>query len=444
METRRLYQFLSALTVAWLGWCCHGRGVPSRLDAASPSPASPAPKANTETAAVLLVDAQGTARIVCLPIRSQQDDIFPSMAVSKVLDAVSVQGKFLVAATVGPAEGTFKHPGGKLLLLSSGVRPRTLGDGVRFAQFSPQGDALLFESTTRQNVGGGMMGRVWTSQVFDLTNDSLETLGEYSDPRWESDGDHVRATRLYKKLVDLRTHMTARWLSTRIRWDRKTRSVTTLGPGNAQIPAPHGTGLVWSNATEISPFSDRCPLSLAEGGQPDHPTLGRFCQGRIDDRAIRWSPDGHWVAFTSFTESTPNQPGLDAQVFLDILAPSGEHHPAISTLTSQQSTQPTAEFPWIDWSPSQRQLVVQRGDETIGLYDLGNQTLSFLGQGRFPIWSPRGQYILALTTSKKQDGEATLDAFALSGPSFTTRTSLGKVRDVRWINSAACAKKGDK
>ena len=443
METRRLYQLLSALTVAWLGWCCHGRDVPGRLDAASPSPAPP-PKASSETAAVLLVDAQGVARIVCLPTRSQQDDIFPRTPVSKVLDAVSVQGKLLVAATVGPAEGTFKHPGEKLLLLSSGVGPRTLSEGVRFAQFSPRGDALLFESTTRQHVGGGIMGSVRMSQVLDLTNGNLQTLGEYSDPRWESDGDHVRATGLHKKLVDLRPHMTARWLSTRIRWDRTTRSVTTLGPGNAQIPAPHGTAMVWSNATELSPFSDRCPLSLAEGGQPDHPTLGRFCQGGIDDRAIRWSPDGHWVAFSSLPESTPNLPGLDAQVFLDVLAPSGEHHPAISALTSQQSSQPTAEFPWIDWSPSQRQLVVQGGDETIELYDLGSQTLSSLGQGRFPTWSPRGQYVLALTTSKKQDGEATLDAFALSGPSFTTRTPLGKVRDARWINSAACAGTGDK
>jgi WD40-like Beta Propeller Repeat len=451
--TRRLpHRCSSACVVALFAWCCRERGVAEEtvarpMSATQPMPAPSAMATPGETAALMAIDAVGATMITCLPSRKVQADVFRGTPLLEILDTTTANGKPLVAALAAPMRGRSRAAEGRLVLLAPGAPPRSIAEGIHVARFSPQGDALLVESRARKHVGGGALGTLSSSRVVDLGNGQGADIGDYADPRWEADGQHVRATRLLAKLKDRRTHVTGQWSLVRVRWARATGAVVVLGPGGAQLPAPRGTAATWSDEPLRSPLLDRCHLSLGHGPVHQHPATGPVCQGIVDDRAMRWSPDGHWLAFASYPSSPGNPRGTDLPAFFNIVASSGEPHPAMALLKpiaepthGTRARRANVGYPWLDWSPSQRHLVAQDSDERLWLYDLVTAGVTPLGDGRRPTWSPQGEYLLVRAPAANRQGAATTaDAFVLPQGSVAGKIVFGAVKDIRWISPFVCA-----
>lgn len=397
-----------------------------------------------ETLAIVVVDEEGAARTACPSNRKQERALFPGAKLAKILDmSASGRDPALVAVTVS---NSARLDRGETLLLRFGQEPRPLGAEVRWASFSPQGDAVLVESETRQHVGGGVVASLSTSAMVETSTGKAESLGALSDPRWEPDGQHVRGTLWRKSLRDRKTHVTADWLGTRVRWDRVSKVVTELGPGSAQLPAPRGRAVVWSGEPLRSALNDRCTLSL-EDGEKVHPlpAAGRVCQGSADARWTRWSNDGRWLAFTGLCGADRSPSHVQSSV-LEVVSSSGLPHPALAGLlaamrmprVAPSTASPSECFPWMDWSAMNDRLVVQDSGGMVTLYDLAESRSLTLGVWRAPQLSPRGQYVLVRAFDPSAPNDAPFSAFVISSKPGSQTVALGRVRDARWGDARVC------
>jgi hypothetical protein len=278
--------------------------------------------------------------------------------------------------------------------------------------------------------------------VLDLGRGRTDELGEVVDPLWEADGKHVRATRLSRKVEDRGAATDLRSSSLKIRWDRVAKTSASWGPGSAQIPAPRGTGLAWSEDQRTSLAPSHCAVRLGRSGH-QHPIVGPFCMGIADDRGVRWSPDGRWLAFPR-PGPVPGErkPGT---FFVDVVGIEGGRHPALSALYARVGPRPAAIAAgpgavWMDWSPSQRFLALQDGAGDLRIYDFERGDIAFLGKGECPTWSPGGGYLLVL--SARQTGTAVVEAFVWPGASRADSIAFWPVRDARWLPAAACSSRG--
>lgn len=371
-----------------------------------------------ERAALLLLDAQGAVSLRCLPGPSSPRPLLAGAAVREILDAGWKAGLLLA----GSANET-----DELIVLAGSAQPRRLGHAARSARFSPDGGALAYHVQKADTPYA-------TSFVLNLRTDKSTELAGFADPRWEADGQHLRGTLLRN---DAQTGLPK---SLRARWDLPSESTALLGPGSAQIPAPRGAAVAWSpDPWGPSPGSS-CIVRLGPpgAGQVPHKVQGEFCLGVADDRGVRWSPDGQWLAFP---HPGPVPGGRDPkQSFLDVVAIAGGRSPALMSLhtrvgpaASVIAVAPAAV--WLDWSPVQRFLALQDGAGDLYLYDFEAQGITRLGKGERPRFSPGGAY-LVITAGNTAD--ALPHVLVLSGTSAAARMDLGPARDARWLPAAAC------
>jgi hypothetical protein len=374
----------------------------------------PAPGARPEAAALLVLDQAGAAELACLPKRAPSRPLLLGIALQRILDA-RWQGGAMLAASAAAAED---HPGDELVLLRPPDSPRRLAQGVRTARFSPDGTALAYE-VVRPGASA--------SYVLELGTGRVTELAAFVDPRWEADSRHLRGTRLRPAGAEPRPPT-----SLRARWDRESGDTRLLGPGSAQIPAPLGDGVAWSETQRGPIASSDCTVLLVPRGGVPHSVVGRLCQGIADDRAVRWSPDGQWLAFP--------HPGRSAgqPFFLDVVSARGGRSPALSALHAQARPDQLAIAAgagsvWLDWSPSGRFLALHDDASELRVFDFAAQAVARLGKGQRPMWSPSGAYLLI--TEAAAEGAAAA-AFVL--PSPAARIDLGPVRDARWLPAQAC------
>lgn len=373
----------------------------------------------SEAAALLVIDNIGAGKIVCLPTRAQAKISLPEIHVRRLLDVAWKQG-LVVAGRAG------EDTDDELLLVAPGAKPRILARGVRSARLSPDATALAYEVETSADDDLGSR----RSYVLELRTGKLVELGTWLDPLWESDGQHLRATELRRGGKGAQGgHSSA----VRIRWSRESGTVTVEGPGSAQIPAAAGSAVAWTQERPTSTPPPQCSVFLRPRGGVRHAVVGRFCAGIADDREVRWSRDGRWLAFPH-----PEQ-GQDprGRMFVDVVSPDGGRSPALSELAAR-ARPGTLTFPhgptmWFDWSPSGRFLAFDAGLAELRVFDFEARALTSLGKGAKPTFSPDGTYLLVV------DGET---ATVLLGPSSANRVDLGAVRDARWLPAAACGPHG--
>jgi len=258
----------------------------------------------------ILVTTDGTAKLVCLPGHAHDHQLSLGVALSRILD-VGWKGGLLVAGWAADSTNSDQSSGEELVLFAPNGGPRRLSKGVRTARFSSDGAALAYEVAEPRNSSAGSASA--TSYVLDLDTGKVTALGALADPLWEADGKHLRATRLRTGSDD-----GAQWSSLRVRWERESGIITMDGPGSAQIPAPVGEIVAWSEDQRGVPVPGYCTVRLGRG-MVKHLVVGRFCMGIADDRSVRWSPDGRWLAFPH-PGPMPGDPGGE---FIDVVGIEG-------------------------------------------------------------------------------------------------------------------------
>jgi len=402
---------------------CRGRTPPAPAVDWKPGAGAPG-----EAAAMLLLDKDGKTKVVCLPGRTQERELFPGAALARILD-VGWRGGPMVAGWAVAADDADPSSGGELVLLGPQGGQRRLAKGVRSARFSPDATALAYEVAQPQNGGPGLPPP--TSYVLELATGKVTELAALVDPLWEVDGKHLCATRL-RTASEEHGAQAVPWTSLRVRWDRDSGNVIVAGPGSAQIPAPLGAGVAWSEQQRGTIAPNQCVVRTSRRGGVPHSIVGRFCQGIADDRSVRWSPDGQWLAFPH-PGPVPGQqqPG---GFFVDVVSVEGGRYPALSALHARAHPEQLAiaNSPgsvWFDWSPSGRLLALQDGANNLLVYDFDAYGAVFLGKGQRPMWSPGGTYLLIQVAG---------EAFVLPGMAPAARIDLGLVRDVRWLPAQAC------
>jgi hypothetical protein len=404
-----------ALALAVALGACRGRTPP-----AATVDWKPAPGTRAEAAALLLLDKDGMSKIVCLPGREPARQLFPGVTLGKILD-VRWQGGPMVAGGAPAAKDTAPSPGDELVLLLPSGGPRQLAWGVRTARFSPDGAALAYVVAAAPPV----------SYVLDLDTGKVAEIGPLADPLWEADGKHLRATRL-RIASDEHQGWAAHWPSVRVRWDRVSGTATMDGPGASQIPAPVGEAVAWSDGHRGKAPANQCTIYLSRHGGVMHSTVGKSCMGIADDREMRWSPDGRWLAFPhSGRLPGQRQPG---GFIVDVVGVEGGRYPALSALHARSRPEQLAiatapASVWFDWSPSGRFLALHDGASDLRVYDFEAHGTAVLGKGQRPMWSPGGAYLLILAAGQ---------AVVLSGVAEAARIDLGPVRDARWLPAQAC------
>ena len=406
----------------------------------------PGPGARPEVAALLLLDKDGLAKVVCLPGRTRERQLLPGVVLGKILDVGWKQGP-MVAGLAAASDDADQSSGDQLVLLVPHSGPRRLAKGVRVARFSPDAAALAYEVAPSRNGDAGVVPLA--SHVLDLASGKITELGAFADPLWEADGKHLRATRLRTASEEQRA-TPGQWTSLRVRWERASGLVTIDGPGSAQIPAPVGESVAWSAEQQSTVAPRQCFVLLRPQGGGRHSIVGRFCAGSADDRGVRWSPDGKWLAFPH-PGPVPGQqkPG---EFFVDVVGVGGGRYPALSDLQTRARPEQLAiavgpGAVWFDWSPSGRFLALHDGRSDLHVYDFEAHGTVFLGKGQRPLWSPGGAYLLILAAapagisrsqeSQNADGSG-VDSFVLSGVEPAARIELGLVRDARWLPAQAC------
>jgi hypothetical protein len=388
-----------------------------------------------EAAALLVLDEDGLASVVCLPARTQVRVPFPSIPLRRILD-VGWRGGAIAVGWAADAKdagaGVRAHAVDELVMLSPDRAPRRLSANVRTARFSPDGSALAYEvSQARHGVEA-----LPSSYVLDLTTQHLTELSAFANPLWEPDGRHLRGTQLRIDREDGRTSG-GRVTSLRARWDRAADTMTFDGRGAAQIPAPAGGAVAWVGEQQHAGVPGRCAVFLKPQGGIRHSMLGPLCLGIADDRAARWSPNGLWLAFP---HPGPVPGGRDPSAFfVDVVGPEGGRFPALSKLQAQARAEALGialgpDSVWFDWSPSGRFLAVQDGTSNVTVYDFEAHRLAWAGKGQQPTWSAGGAYLLTLLVGRGES--TTAEALVLTG--VDTKISLGQVRDARWLPSQAC------
>jgi hypothetical protein len=390
--------------------------------------------ATIEAASLLMLEEDGNAKLVCLPRHPRDRQLSLGVALSRILD-VGWKGGLLVAGWAADSADPDQSSGDELVLFAPNVGPRRISKGVRTARFSSDGAALAYEVTEPRDSSAGLTSA--TSYVLDLDTGKVTALGALADPLWEADGKHLRATRLRTGSDE-----GAQWSSLRVRWERESGTVTMDGPGSAQIPAPVGEMVAWSEDQRGVPVPNYCTVRLGRG-MVKHLVVGQFCMAIADDRSVRWSPDGRWLAFPH-PGPIPGDPGGE---FIDVVGIEGGRYPALSALSVAQA-RARPEQPalvtgpgsvWFDWSPSQRFLAIQDGAGALSVGDFQAGGIAFLGQGERPMWSPGGAYLLALASGQGAPrNRSTSEAFALTGVAPSERIDLGAARDGRWLPAHAC------
>ena len=431
----------SALAVAVILGACRGRNPPSPTVDWKPMPG-----ANAEAAALLVLDKDGMSKLVCLPGPTQARPLFPGVALGQILD-VSWQGGPLLAGLAAASDGGDPGSDDELVLLVPRDGPRRPAKGVRTARFSPDAAALAYEVAPPRSSGPG---EAPASYVLELASGKVTTLGPFADPLWEADSKHLRATRV-RTASEERGAPPGHWAALRARWDRESGTTAIDGRGSAQIPAPAGEAVAWSGDPRSTDAPSHCIVLLSRRGMPIHLVVGRFCKGIADDRGVRWSPDGQWLAFPRPGPVPPEQkPG---GFFIDVVGVEGGRYPALSALYRRAPAEQVAIVPapssvWFDWSPSGRFLAMQDGASDLRVYDFEAQGIALLGKGQRPMWSPGGGYLLIMAAKQGDrtngipadqhaQGSA-LEAFVLSGVAPAARIGLGLVRDARWLSAQAC------
>lgn len=434
-----------ALTLAVMLGACRGR--------TPPAPAvdwKPGPGARVEAAALLLLDKEGMAKVVCLPGPTQERHPISGVALGGILD-VSWKGGPTVAGWAAAPDNAAPSSGDELVLLLPHGGPRRLAKGVRTARFSPDATALAYEVAQPRNNGAGVAQP--TSYVLELSTGEVTKLGALEDPLWEAGGKYLLATRSRTASEDGRVP-DAHWTSLRVRWERESGTVTVDGPGSAQIPAPVGDAVAWTEEQRSTVARKQCAVLLSRRGGVRHSIVGRFCMGIADDRAARWSPDGRWLAFPH--PGPVAGQGKPGGFFVDVVGVQGGRYPALSALRARARPEQLAIATapgevWFDWSPSGRFLASHDGMTDLRVYDFETKGTAFLGKGQRPMWSPGGSYLLVLAagqaaaidgispSQRLQDAEASaLEASALLGVAPAARIDLGPVRDARWLPAQAC------
>ncbi len=434
-------------------WLCAGLVLLGACRGRAPSvPAQPAidwgpePGTSPEAAALLLLDQDGILRRICLPGPSGARQLFPGVALERVLD-VSWQGKPSVAGWAVAPERADRSSGKELVVLAAGGGPRRPAGGVRSARFSPDATALAYE-VDHSNSGASAASPA--SFVLELTSGKVTELGALVDPLWEADSEHLRGT-LLRADGENRPVQGKAWTSLRARWERKSGVTTLVGPGSAQIPAPVGDAVAWSGDQRSMVERESCAVLLDPRIGVRHSIVGRFCMGVADDREARWSPDGRWLAF-AHPGPVPGQ-RKSGELFVDVVGIEGGRYPALAALRARAAPEQLviAAAPgsvWLDWSPSGRFLALQDGADELRVYDFAAHGVAFLGEGRRPVWSPGGTYLLILaarplaTTNGIRSGReaegSSPAAFVLQGIAPSARIDLGRARDARWLPARAC------
>jgi len=421
-----------------------------------PAPAvdwKPGAGARAEAAALLLLDKDGMAKVVCLPGPTQEHQLFPGVAWGRILD-VSWKGGATVAGWLAAPDDAEPSRGEELVLQVAHGGPHRLAKGVRTARFSPDGSALAYEVSQPGNSGVGMAPP--STYVLELATGKVVELGAFADPLWEADGKHLRATRL-RLASEERRASTMHRTSLRARWERESGTATVDGPGSAQIPAPLGEAVAWSEEPRSAVARKQCAIFLSRWGGVRHSIVGSFCMGTADDRAVRWSPDGRWLAFPHPGHVAGQ--GKPEGSFVDVVGVEGGRYPALSALRArarpeQLAIATTPGEVWFDWSPSGRFLALHDGLSDLRVYDFETQGMDFLGKGQRPMWSPGGSYLLVLTVGQvaaidritpshrsQNAQDSGLEAFVLPGIAPAGRIDLGPVRDARWLPAQACEKR---
>jgi len=290
-----------------------------------------------------------------------------------------------------------------------------------------------------------------TTYVLNLTIGKATQLGALADPLWDGDGRHLRATYVRNTSQRGRGSTASPWTSLRAFWDRESGAVDTVGPGSAQIPAPAGVGIAWSDEQRSSVAPSQCRVFLVPQGGARHSVVGKFCMGVADDRAVRWSSDGRWLAFPH-PGPVPGQQNPGG-FFVDVVGIPGGRFPALSALQDRARPEQLAiavapGSMWFDWSPSGRFLAMHDGASDLRVYDFDGQGISVLGKGQRPMWSPGGAYLLIFSAGAASEPNDTpprwnarasaRETFALSGIAPGARIALGKLRDARWLPAMAC------
>jgi WD40-like Beta Propeller Repeat len=392
------------------------------------------PGARAEAAALLVLDQNGTPSLVCLPSRRQVRLPFSQVALRRILD-VSWKDGPMVAGWASGSDNAKQSSGGELVLLSAHSDSRVVAQRVRTARFSPDGSALAYEVAELQKDGASVAPAM--SYVLELATGKLAELGASADPLWEADSKHLRVTGL-RTANEEREAAPGHWTSLRARWDRESGIVEAYGRGSAQIPAPTGTAVAWSADQRITVAPSHCVVLLGRSGMVPHSIVGPFCMGRADDRGVRWSPDGKWLAFP---REGPVHDTKPRGLIIDVVSVEGGRFPALSALYGRVNADQLAIATapgsvWFDWSPSGRFLAMNDGASDLRVYDFEAQGIAFLGKGQRPLWSPGGAYLF-IVASLRQDAEVA-QASVLSGVAPTARIDLGQVRDARWLPAQAC------
>jgi hypothetical protein len=384
---------------------------------------------SAETAALLLLDETGAPKVVCLPGRTAAREALPKLALRRILDVGWREGPVIAAtaAAAGRPE--------ELVLLAPRQEPRPLAEGVQTAQFSADSSALAYGVGQVSDSEAGLA--VLRSYVLELGSGKVVELDGLADPRWEPDGKHLRATAAHGEPGRLAPGR-SRWL--RARWDRGSGITTFEGPGAAQIPAPAGTAVAWGEGQRSMIDPNQCAVLLSRKGGVRHAIIGRFCRGVSDDRAVRWSPDGRWLAFPH--PPAVAIPGSARGSYVDVVSIEGGRHPALTALAANAGAEQlalavTPRSPWFDWSPAGRFLALQDGAGEVRVYDLATPGIAYAGTGQKPMWSPGGGYLLVLAAGHDADASA-VAAFLLRGAGPGARIDLGRVRDARWLPVQAC------
>jgi len=409
-----------ALVLALAPTACRGRTpVVAAIDWRS-APGTPA-----EIASLLLLDGAGVGKVVCFPTGREVGQALSGMEFERVLDVAWKGGVLAAGWPAHPKDGDGSRHDLELALPNG--KTQVLATGVRTARFSPDASALAYEVS--KTVKGRLLP---TSYVFEVGTGKMIELGALTDPLWEHDSKHLRATMLREVGEAQR--------SLRVRWDREAGALTIDGPGSGQIPPPVGDAVAWSEARRGDSERTQCTVYLDARGGVRHSVVGRTCTGVADDRAIRWAPDGHWLAFA---HPQPGPAGHPLEnVFVDVVGIEGGRSPALSALrTRVRSDQLLMAFApepvWFDWSPSGRLLAVSDGSGEIRVYDFEAKALASLGNGQRPTWSPGGTYLSILAGS-----DVARSAFVLAGARPGDRIGLGEARDARWLPAEACSRSG--
>jgi hypothetical protein len=181
------------------------------------------------------------------------------------------------------------------------------------------------------------------------------------------------------------------------------------------------------------------------------PVEGPLCLGSADDRSVRFSPDGQWLAFASFDGLVPASGVVpvgdgksDPPMFLRIVSPAGGAHPAATNVRARELEARRAAkkldpasmrggYRWLDWSPGSTAIVAEGPDGAISIFDLTAGTRTPAGAGRAPTFDERGEHVLVMSSAGA--GE---EALVIHREAGDKREGLGRVRDARWLATRAC------